>query len=434
MMTNKNLTLNEERFYYDLNSHEIETLIAKIQTGNPSYSLEKMIEKGLLPDKTQEIKNRISQIQSQELIRQKEDEERLRQLQNNDFRKQQIIDFCNKIADNNLNLDEIKTELIQAMNGILGHVSLEDIQKHMSETRLTQEIYNIINYYLLRKKQVDFYLWKELPALLSDRTDIYFFGQPASGKSCILANMFSYINKQGLIIENTHSLVGTQYKNTIQYEYDLGFLPERTAASSDGVNYITFELTDPIKPEYKHPLNFIEMSGELFDQAAVGGVSDNNLNAKNYLNNNNRKLLFFVVDYDRHVQNTLNPDGNTTQGDKMLTILSLLDQFGTFKQTDGIYILVSKADLFPAGVDPVQYAGDFLNSNYMAFINNCKNIKQKYNSEFEITAYPYSIGNLSFKSSYVYERDYTWAKKMIEEIVAKAFANRPKGGIFSFFR
>jgi hypothetical protein len=97
----------------------------------------------------------------------------------------------------------------------------------------------------------------------------------------------------------------------------------------------------------------------------------------------------------------------------MLTILSLLDQFGTFKQTDGIYILVSKADLFPPGVDPVQYAGDFLNSNYMAFINNCKNIKQKYKGEFEIKAYPYSIGNLTLKSTYVYERDYTWAKKMI---------------------
>ena len=202
---------------------------------------------------------------------------------------------------------------------------------------------------------------------------------------------------------------------------------------SNELNYITFELTDPINSGQHHPLNFIEMSGELFDQATMGGVSDNNLNAKNYLNNNNRKILFFVVDYDRHVQNSINPDGNTPQGSKMLTILSLLDQFGTFKNTDGIYILVSKADLFPAGVDAVKYAGDFLNENYMSFINNCKNIKQKYRGEFEIKAYPYSIGNLTLKSSYVYERDYTWAKKMIEEIVAKAFSNRSRGFIGRFF-
>jgi hypothetical protein len=421
------MTLSEERFYYDLNSHDVETLITKIQSGNPSFSLEKMIEKGLLPEKNNEIMSRMAQIESEALNRQNAEAERLRQLQNSDVRKQQIIDFCNQIADNQKGLEEIK---ISILNGIF---TLEDMAQNLQNSRLTPDLFNKIGYYISGKKQVEFYLWKDLPPLLNDRTDIYFFGQPASGKSCILANMFSYIDKQGLIIENTHSLIGTQYKNTIQYEYDLGYLPERTMASSDGVNYITFELTDPINSGQQHPLNFIEMSGELFDQATMGGVSDNNLNAKNYLNNNNRKILFFVVDYDRHVQNSINPDGNTPQGAKMLTILSLLDQFGTFKNTDGIYILVSKADLFPAGVDAVKFAGDFLNENYMSFINNCKNIKKKYKGEFEIKAYPYSIGNLTLKSTYVYERDYTWAKKMIEEIVAKAFSNRSRGGLLSFF-
>jgi len=421
------MTLSEERFYYDLNSHDVETLITKIQSGNPSFSLEKMIEKGLLPEKNNEIMSRMAQIESEALNRQNAEAERLRQLQNSDVRKQQIIDFCNQIADNQKGLEEIK---ISILNGIF---TLEDMAQNLQNSRLTPDLFNKIGYYISGKKQVEFYLWNDLPPLLNDRTDIYFFGQPASGKSCILANMFSYIDKQGLIIENTHSLIGTQYKNTIQYEYDLGYLPERTVASSDGVNYITFELTDPINSGQQHPLNFIEMSGELFDQATMGGVSDNNLNAKNYLNNNNRKILFFVVDYDRHVQNSINPDGNTPQGAKMLTILSLLDQFGTFKNTDGIYILVSKADLFPAGVDAVKYAGDFLNENYMSFINNCKNIKKKYKGEFEIKAYPYSIGNLTLKSTYVYERDYTWAKKMIEEIVAKAFSNRSRGGLLSFF-
>jgi hypothetical protein len=419
------MNLNEERFFYDLNSHDLETLVAKIQTGNPSYSLEKMIEKGLLPDKTQEIRNRMSQIQSQDLIRQKEEEERLRQLQNNDFRKQQIIDFCNQIADNQKNLEEIK---ISILNGV---VSLDEMAQNLNQTRLTPEIYNKIGYYISGKKQIDFHLWKDLPPLLNDRTDIYFFGQPASGKSCILANFFSYINKYGLFIENAHSIIGVNYKNLIQSEYDLGYLPERTG---EGVNYITFDLIDPNNINDKYPLNFIEMSGELFDQAAIGGVSDNNLNAKNYLNNNNRKLLFFVVDYDRHVQNSINPDGNTPQGNKMITILSLLDEFGAFKQTDGIYILVSKADLFPTDVDPTKFASDWLHENYLAFINNCKHLKEKYKKEISITAYPYSIGNLTLKSSYVYERDYKWAGKMVEEIVGKAFYNKPKGGIFSFFR
>ena len=37
------MTLSEERFYYDLNSHDIEILILKIQSGNPIFSLEKML-------------------------------------------------------------------------------------------------------------------------------------------------------------------------------------------------------------------------------------------------------------------------------------------------------------------------------------------------------------------------------------------------------
>ena len=52
------MTLSEERFYYDLNSHDVETLITKIQSGNPSFSLEKMIEKGLLPEKNSKMQRR----------------------------------------------------------------------------------------------------------------------------------------------------------------------------------------------------------------------------------------------------------------------------------------------------------------------------------------------------------------------------------------
>jgi hypothetical protein len=134
-----------------------------------------------------------------------------------------------------------------------------------------------------------------------------------------------------------------------------------------------------------------------------------------------------------HVQRAKNPDGNTPQGAKMLTILSLLDQFGTFKKTDGIYILVAKADLFPQGVDSLQFASDFLNENYKAFLTNCKVIKQKYNSELGIKAYPYSIGSLSMKSSFVYQKDYTWAKKIVREIIDNSHGNGG-GGILNYFR
>ena len=422
------LSDKDERFYYDLNNHSIDDLIFKLENGGANFSLEKMIEKGLAPDKEEALRSRIGELEDDAAKKDREEQIQFRSLQDDNDRKQQVIDFCNRIADDQMTLEQIKIDII---NGVF---SYDDMGKHLSESNLSSEKFNKIGYYISNKKQVDFYLWKDLPPLLDERTDIYFFGQPASGKSCILANLFSYIDKKGLIIENTHSLVGTGYKNTIQYEYDLGYLPERTGSSPDGVNYITFELANPDRQDQKHPLNFIEMSGELFDQATTDGVSGNNLNAKNYLNNGNRKLLFFVVDYDRHVQATLNPDGNTPQGSKMLTILSLLDQFGTFKQTDAIYILVSKADLFPQGENPLTFTENFLNENYMAFLNNCKEIRRKYRGNFDIKGYPFSIGNLIFKSSYVIERDYNWSGKIVDEILSKSFIKKGKTGVFGFFK
>ena len=423
-------TEKDERFYYDINSHSIDILVDKILSGNSNYTLDIYKDKGLMSDALNRVEQEINHRKSNDLL--KEDE--IGRLKNDEFlknkAKQDVITFCNEIEDGIWSLDEIKVKILNAV------VSYDDIAKYYSESNLTSDNFGKITYYLKSKKNVDFYLWKDLPPLLNDRTDIYFFGQPASGKSCILANLFSYINNEGLIIENTHSLIGTRYKNAIQHEMDLGFLPQSTIADKDGVNYIPFDLIEDSEMlGRKHPLNFIEMSGELFNDAAEGGVSVDNLNAKNFLDNNNRKLLFFVIDYDMHVQKAKNPDGETPQGAKMLTILSLLDQFGTFRKTDGIYILVAKADLFPQGVDSLQFASDFLNVNYKSFLNNCKEIKKKYRSELGIKAYPYSIGSLSMKSSFVYQKDYTWAKKIVKEIIDNSHGTGGQGrGVFGFFR
>jgi hypothetical protein len=397
------------RFYFDLNNHKIEHLINKIKSEDPRYSLEKMVSKGLDENKKIEIERiLIGDIDTGN-------------------RKKFVINYCNQIASNAKGLDEIKKDIINSI------IDISEIENFIHESNLTPDLLQKIKYYNSFKKKIDFHLWSNLPPLLDNHTDIYFFGQPQSGKSCILANLFSFINENGLFIQNSHCKVGNIYKDIIYDEYNKGFLPERTESKindgfgtiTDGVNYITFDLINPSKRNQKHPLNFIEMSGELFDDAyGDGEVSENNLNAKNYLNNNNRKLLFFVLDYDKHVKNELNPMGETPQGAKMTAILSLLEKFGTFKKTDGIYILVSKADLFDAG-NLEQAAEDFIYDNYKSFIQNCIDIQENNSSEFKIKIYPYSIGNLTMQSTYVYERDYTWSEKIVKEIISKSFYKRP---------
>jgi hypothetical protein len=403
-------------FYFNINNHDIDVLISKIKSGNPEYSLDKMIEKGLSPDRLKIVRDRLKEIEEIDII-----------TTNEAARKQQVVDFCNRIYNDEIGLDEIK---IKIQNGFF---TMEEIDKYFNESLLSNDILDKIKYFIFNKKEILFYEWKDLPQIQANRTDVYFFGQPQSGKSCILANFFSYLHKKGLLIENPHCLIGTKYKNTIYNEFNLGFLPPSTLDVADGVNYIPFELLNPKTENREHPLNLIEMSGELFNKAADEGINNDNLNSKQYLSNNNRKIIFFVIDYDKHIKNKQNPDGSAPQEPKMVLTLALLEQFGTFNQTDEVIILVSKADLFPENQDPLIFSSDFIEDNYATFLSNLKRFKKQYKEEFKIKIFPFSIGKLMLKKTYVYEPNYFYTEHIVNELLSNTKYFDNGGGIFNIF-
>jgi hypothetical protein len=296
----------------------------------------------------------------------------------------EILTICNQIENGKYGVQTIRNLILE------GKVSEQQLLKH---TSLNEELINKIKNY--NKRSTDFQSWQDLPPLQLNRTDLYFFGQPGSGKSCILASIFNFCDKHGMIINNTSNHEGTKYMNQLKDEISFGILPDSTAA--EGVNYIPIELRNLNDKKLKHPLNFIEMSGELFDQAYEGGISENNLAAKNYLNNNNQKLIFFVLDYEMHQKSSSGANG-PTQSSKMQAILALLDAMDTLKKTDGIYIVLSKSDLFPKGIDRNQHALDFMNNNYKSFMENCKDLKEKYREQFKVIIYPFSIGEVKYQN------------------------------------
>jgi hypothetical protein len=416
--------MSKERFYFDINSHDIEVLVSKIKSGNPEYSIEKMMDNGLLPVRAQAVRERIKEEVEKEEEKEEEDKIIIKAI----ARKKQIIDFCNEIYRDEIGLDEIK---IKIQNGFF---TMEEIDQYIGESLLSNETLDKIKYFIFNKKEILFYEWKDLPAIQPNRTDVYFFGQPQSGKSCILANFFSYLHKKGLLIENPHCLIGTKYKNTIYNEFNLGFLPPSTLDVADGVNYIPFELLNPKIEDREHPLNLIEMSGELFNKAAEEGISDDNLNSKNYLSNKNRKIIFFIIDYDKHIKNKQNPDGSAPQEPKMVLTLSLLERFGTFNQTDEVIILVSKADLFPENTDALNFSNDFIEDNYATFLSNLKKYKRQYNEEFKIKIFPFSIGKLNLKKTYVYEPDYFYTEHIVKELLSNTKYVNTRESIFNIFK
>ena len=246
------------------------------------------------------------------------------------------------------------------------------------------------------KRPTQFNSWADLPPLEKNRTDIYFLGQPGSGKSCILASLFFHANQEGLIIDNNLNPKGNQYRFQLAEEIEFGVLPDSTLADVEkGVNYMPVDLAESIDEKGNinniHPLNFVEMSGELFDKAHEEGAGGKNIGAKGYLSNNNKKLIFFVIDYDQHKQRQEGKIASSAQSSKFQNVLSYLDDSGILKRTDGIYILISKADLFPSGVNRTDYAEEFLKNNYRGFYNNCKILKNKHKDNFELYLVPFFI-------------------------------------------
>jgi hypothetical protein len=319
----------------------------------------------------------------------------------------EIIEFCNKIADDQLTLDEIRVKIL---NGIY---TLDEIEECIRDSNLSRETFEIIKRYLNFNVPLDYYDFKDYTPLLHDRTDIYVLGNWNSGKSTFLASLFSYLNRNGLLHENAHSLAGTHYKNNLQFGFDLGFFPQE---GFSGVNYICCDIVKPINNQV-HPLNIIEIRAS---------ASDYSLELINFLKNNNPKILFFIIDFNEKRDYNYNHCGN------LISLLSRIKEV-TLQHTTSINLIITKCDLFPKGEDPILFATKYLDKNYLSLMYCFKEIQSKYMCEFRIKVFPYSVGELSLNSTYIKDRNNFWPKMIIDEIVSTTFYKKKSTGFFSRF-
>lgn len=346
----------------NINDFDVDTLAVFISENQ--ISLNEMKSYGLNDQKISELS--ILQAQQQE----KETD------------KNKTLKICADIEDGKYSAAVIKSMILE------DRISRHDL---INNTSLDHDlIEKIISY---EPPKINFNSWKDLPPLESKRTDVYFFGQPGSGKSCVLASLFYYLEKYGLMQVNLTNQAGALYRAKLKDDFEFGVLPPSTAV--DGVNYIALDVRNNEDRNKWHPLNFIEMSGENFNSAFEDGINSSNINQSNYLTNDNRKIIFFVIDYDAHIQGRI---GEYSQSSMMVNVLELLDRSGILTQTEAIYILLTKTDLFPQGVDRQDYSREFLLNNYTNFIQNIKDKQYKYRKKNEIddAVFPYSIGEVKF--------------------------------------
>lgn len=242
----------------------------------------------------------------------------------------------------------------------------------------------------------------ELPQINSfdafpqDRTDIYFLGVPRSGKSSVLAGLFNAMDTNGnweyvpnIDAEGRDSSLA--YYNGLIKAIHAKKPPFPTA--HDTINYINIDVPHAAGTRGTATLNFVEISGECFRNLAnsLGDGKDmwNQLGASRVLANNNRKVLFFLLDYNVILGHQ---DGISLydQQEALKNALIILSHDGsganhkkgcTLSKVDSVGVILTKADLMntPDRRERTKIAVDYLNTNFRSFMNILTKACQDFN-------------------------------------------------------
>ena len=280
-------------------------------------------------------------------------------------------------------------------------------------------------------------------------TDIFFFGTPSTGKTCLLMGLAG-ANGNGYELK----LVGPggQYIADLTIYANNGITPSSTFGSF--VTVINGTITEEKSGSYiNHNINLVEMSGEEFAlkiaQNPENKVSFENMGtgATKLLMNDNRKVFFIIVDPTKlmipfkFLKDVLDADGNVVDREirkvyisqniilgKLTGLFTLPENQKIMERVDAIHFIVTKADtLGDAHSGRNEAAREKLNTDYKAAVTQLKNYvrqSQRINAstDFKVQAYTFSLGR--FYLGDVFELDNTDTTELIETIRDVTFGHK----------
>lgn len=246
------------------------------------------------------------------------------QTENNAAKKRELLE---KVARGRVSADEIKANINN------GNFSFDDLL----DAGINERVVNSLKHYCNSNRITMFRNINQLPPMEGGRTDVYFVGVPGSGKSTMLSGLLNIANRNGILMPDIYNNDGSIYQTQLISDLNRGVLPNATASGS--YNYVALSLKD--EDGAKHPFNIVEVPGEnyvnMFNNGDVGEFL-------NYISNNNKKILIFVVDSLAH--DTGYSDSNS-QLDQNLVYVNILNMFksnGVLDQTDAVYLVANKFD------------------------------------------------------------------------------------------
>jgi hypothetical protein len=305
---------------------------------------------------------------------------------------------------------KIKRELLNEMKEYPERFDHTRVQKILDDGILDES--SLIEADIITKEALRLYLnpplekfidqssWSDLPSIPEGKTDIYFFGIPGSGKSCVLAGALYAAQKNGILYPDIGVPHGVRYMNELTNCVNIGYVPKPTAEQC--VNCLSFSLSN----NEEHPLNVIEMSGEIFKNTYYNLVEgkEKGVTAQKYLKNKNRKIIFFVIDYKADFGVAQLEAG---QGAMLTTVLQILAKDKILNQTDGIVVIISKSDYMPQDKPMVETANVYLRENYLNFMNilggQLKSFGINKANGYKPYVIPFSLGKFMLGRTFIYK-------------------------------
>lgn len=265
-------------------------------------------------------------------------------------------------------------------------------------------------------------------------TEVYFWGIPSSGKSCALGAILSAANSgriaKSMQKDNNCQGLGYMIRLSNLFKKDIvSTLPKGTPTTA------TYEMGFILNGEdgKEHPITCIDLAGELvrcmYKKDAGEPMDDANKAVLKTMTDilvdnrtGNRKMHFFVIEYgaeDRQYE-------GLPQGVYLDAAVQYIARTGIFKkETDGIYILISKVDKVKAkGPELQEILKKYIEDNYLSFYNGLKKIcADNEINRGTVQILPFTLGTVCFQKYCKF--DETTANNVVRILLDRSYGYKP---------
>jgi hypothetical protein len=318
------------------------------------------------------------------------------------------------------------------LNGIRAdknYKSAEDIQRAVSDGTITRdELVQILGEewtkeILSYNRPPDLPIYTSPIELEKGRTEVYFWGTPASGKTCTLGAVLSSAYTKGKMIKRGGALEYMDGLKNIFNPTGISRLPNSTS------NACIYDMNVDLKDEKnrRHPITMIDLAGEIFKCiyfSSQGIELDDDRQRSltttfNYLKDRrNKKIMFFVVEYDGH-DRVWDDNTNLNMSDYLDRCLNYLNDLKVISNSvNGIYVLVTKSDKIACEYkDQAVEAQKYVEKYFNGFWETLKEISKSCGVK-DLKVIPFSVGNVVAKQLCEYNGKY--ASLVINNICKKS--------------